>query len=154
MASKFLRRASALVALAVAVSGLTAAFPAAAQNLPPGSYGQSCFNLQLIDGTLIGNCRRGDGSIRGTSLPHAWHCHGDIANENGKLRCIEVVAPQPRVPNGSYLQNCINPHVVDGELFADCRKLDGYMRPSRLPAPWSCPGDIADLDGHLRCVVR
>jgi hypothetical protein len=151
MARKFLRRAAALVALAIGVSGLSAVSPAAAQGLPQGSYGQSCFNLQVIDGTLIGDCRRVDGSVRGTSLPHAWHCHGDIANENGRLRCIVVV--QPRVPGGSYLQTCGNAQMMGADLYAECRKLDGVIRQSRMPAPFSCPGDIANLDGHLRCVV-
>ena len=47
MARKILRRAAALVALAIGVSGLSAVSPAAAQGLPPGSYGQTCFNLQV-----------------------------------------------------------------------------------------------------------
>jgi hypothetical protein len=152
MARKFPRRAAVLVALAIGVSGLSAVSPAAAQNVPPGSYAQSCFNLQVIDGTLIGDCRRMDGSVRGTSLPHAWHCHGDIENRNGKLICVEIA--RPSVPGGSYVQSCGNAHIVEGELFADCRRLDGSIRPSRMPAPYSCPGDIANLDGHLRCVVR
>ncbi len=154
MARKFLGRAGALIALAIGLSGLAASGSAAAQGLPGGSYGQSCFNLQIIDGTLIGDCRRMDGSVRGTSLPHAWHCHGDIANENGRLRCLVVVQPQaPQAPAGSYLQSCGNAQIVGGELYAECRKLDGYVRQSRMPAPWNCPGDIANLDGHLRCVV-
>jgi hypothetical protein len=141
----------ALVVLLTLLAGISVVRPASAQGLPPGSYAQTCFNVQVIDGTLLANCRRINGSVRPTSLPHAYHCHGDISNQDGRLICLEE---RPRVPGGSYLQSCHNAQVVDDTLFADCLRMNQTVRQTRLPYPWRCPGDIANEDGHLRCFGR
>jgi hypothetical protein len=138
-----------LAVLLLGLAGVWMARPASAQELPPGSYMQSCFNFQVIDGTLLANCRRMSGGIRPTSLPRAYHCHGDIANQDGRLICIEE---RPRVPGGSYLQSCSNAQVVDDTLFADCLRMNQTVHQTRLPYPWRCHGDIANEDGHLRCL--
>jgi len=60
---------------------------ALAQNLPGGSYLQSCTNAAIADGTLVAQCRRVDQTYRMTSLPQAWQCQGRISNNDGRLEC-------------------------------------------------------------------
>jgi hypothetical protein len=151
MPHKLVHVASTLAALLIVLASVATTHPAAAQGFPPGTYAQSCFNIQILDGTLLANCRRVNGTVRPTSLPHAYHCHGDIANQDGRLICIEE---RPRVPGGTYLQSCVNAQIIDGTLFADCRRVNQTVRQSRLPYPWDCHGDIANEDGHLRCYGR
>jgi hypothetical protein len=77
--------------LAVATLALSALAVAArsaeAQALPGGSYQQSCTQAHWAGTTLAAECRAADGKMRGTGLPNANRCVGDIGNNNGQLQC-------------------------------------------------------------------
>ncbi|HEY1797784.1 MAG TPA: CVNH domain-containing protein [Stellaceae bacterium] len=60
-------------------------------------------------------------------------------------------AQAQRLPRGSYLQTCPEASVYRGRLTAVCRQRDGSFRQSQLPDVDRCVGDIANVDGRLRC---
>jgi len=70
--------------------------------LPPGSYVESCDNVRLDGATLKASCKKGSGKSATTELKNANQCRGDIANQNGALKCVTgppVAAPEkPIVP--------------------------------------------------------
>jgi CVNH domain-containing protein len=56
--------------------------------LPPGSYVESCDNVRLDGATLKAACRNEKGKSVATELKNANQCRGDIANQDGALKCI------------------------------------------------------------------
>lgn len=63
-------------------------------------------------------------------------------------------AAQWGVPSGSYRQTCANIQVRNGTLFANCQDTDGRWRSTVLPYVDDCVGDVANIDGQLRCNRR
>ncbi len=60
-------------------------------------------------------------------------------------------AQAQRLPRGSYLQTCPEANVYRGRLTAVCRRRDGSFQQSSLADVGRCVGDIANIDGRLRC---
>jgi len=54
---------------------------------PDGSYTQTCQNINMNGDTLQASCQKKNGKMKNTSLKNVNQCRGDIANDNGKLRC-------------------------------------------------------------------
>jgi hypothetical protein len=54
---------------------------------PRGSYVQTCQNITTSGYTLQASCQKKNGTWRQTSLANYNQC-SDIANNNGKLRCV------------------------------------------------------------------
>lgn len=80
-----------------------AAQTAAAQNIPPGSYQQSCANISFSGTTLKATCKDNSTSISvsqisKTAQPNASldlaHLCGEISNNNGKLVCLNNFGSQ------------------------------------------------------------
>src|SRR5689334_24274985 len=81
---------------------LLAATGEAAQ-LPPGSYQQSCHNA-YVDGSggkmkLYAECPDRQGRMEHSGIQF-MKCSGDIANQDGELRCVQG-ASGPSQNNGS-----------------------------------------------------
>jgi hypothetical protein len=131
------------LAAALALAGTV---PAAAQYAPPGSYQQSCVNIRTYGPNLQAACTAPNGQYITSSI-NLNACEGDIANNNGYLRCGGGGGGY--APGGSYQQSCVNVRVYGGELTAACTAPNGqYIRSSiRL----GCNGDIANNNGYLRC---
>ena len=55
-------------------------------NGPPGSYTQTCSNIQVNGNTLQASCQKRNGKMKNSSLRNFRDCR-DIQNDNGKLRC-------------------------------------------------------------------
>jgi len=55
------------------------------------------------------------------------------------------------LPRGSYLRTCPEANGYHGRLTAVCRRRDGSFRQSSLADVGRCVGDIANVDGILRC---
>jgi hypothetical protein len=55
--------------------------------LPPGSYIATCKDVKLQGTTLSATCNDGKDHWRSASLRDTNKCNGDIANQNGTLRC-------------------------------------------------------------------
>ena len=56
-----------------------------------------------------------------------------------------------QLPSGSYQQTCNNMQVNDSSLNASCRRQDGVWQSTTLANFDRCIGDIANLNGMLRC---
>lgn len=58
--------------------------------LPPGSYIATCKDVRLQGTTLLASCNDGKDHWLNASLRDANKCNGDIANQNGTLRCTAI----------------------------------------------------------------
>jgi hypothetical protein len=58
--------------------------------LPPGSYIATCKDVKLQGSMLSATCNDGKDHWRNATLRDANKCNGDIANQNGTLRCVPV----------------------------------------------------------------
>jgi hypothetical protein len=58
--------------------------------LPPGSYIATCKDVRLQGTTLTASCNDGKDHWLNASLRDANRCSGDIANQNGALRCVAI----------------------------------------------------------------
>ncbi|HEY2236868.1 MAG TPA: CVNH domain-containing protein [Candidatus Angelobacter sp.] len=58
--------------------------------LPPGSYIATCKDIQLLDTTLYATCQDSKGRWVKTGLRDVQKCNGDIANQNGTMRCTAL----------------------------------------------------------------
>jgi len=58
--------------------------------LPPGSYIATCKDVKLQGSILTATCNDGKDHWRSTSMRDANKCNGDIANQNGTLRCTAI----------------------------------------------------------------
>ncbi len=58
--------------------------------LPPGSYIATCRDVRLQGSTLYATCNDGKDHWLSASLRDVQKCSGDIANQNGTLRCVPV----------------------------------------------------------------
>ena len=60
---------------------------AAAQQVPPGSYQQTCREIGMNGNNLFATCQDTGGNWRSTQLPEVQSCSSQIVNDNGSLRC-------------------------------------------------------------------
>jgi hypothetical protein len=58
--------------------------------LPPGSYIASCRDVRVQGTTLYATCNDGKDHWLSASLRDVQKCNGDIANQNGALRCTAL----------------------------------------------------------------
>lgn len=129
---------------------------AQAQEIPPGSYQQTCNNISVDRGTLYATCQDLDGNWRNSELREFRRCSSEISNESGNLHCV-LANYQPgwrgRAPRGSYLETCRDIEVRGHDLFAHCQERDGDWRDARLDHWNRCSGDISNDNGRLRCTA-
>jgi len=115
-----LMRAFAITALLMT----NVAWPAAAAEIPPGGYQNSCTNIQvqkLLGGSgrnLTASCQKKSGKYVDAILP--LPCAGDIQNRNGKLICVPGDNPFGP-PDGSYQTMCKNVSMAGPILRGRCR---------------------------------
>jgi|SRR5271166_2951829 len=85
------------VCAALLITGSMFLQSANAQSTPEGSYRASCTDVRVEDQhrTLTAVCRIADGREQRTSLTDVDRCVGDIANDDGALKCNhgEPMAP-------------------------------------------------------------
>lgn len=56
--------------------------------LPPGSYISTCKEIRMKGTTLYASCNNGKDHWLNAEMHEANRCSGDIANQNGALRCV------------------------------------------------------------------
>lgn len=74
-----------MVALTIAL--WTPGMTANAQQVPSGSYQQTCQNIGVRGDTLYASCRNVNGGWQNTELRDYNRCNGQIENVDGNLRC-------------------------------------------------------------------
>lgn len=131
--------------------------------LPQGSYQQTCRDARIDGDHLEARCRDKDGQWRNTYVDLRG-CRGDIANNDGNLRCEDRGGWQGGgygqggrwgggLPQGSYQQTCQDIRMNGDLLEARCRETDGDMRNTSINYR-SCRGDILNVNGNLTCDNR
>jgi hypothetical protein len=126
------------------------------QGPPPGSYRESCANIQMRDGSLFANCQDTEGRWRSTVLPYAYDCVGDVNNINGELRCNRRGDWRERdsLPRGSYRETCRDIRMRGDSLTARCQAVNGRWVRTSLNDVGRCIGEIVNDDGYLQCGRR
>lgn len=146
---------------------------ASSQNIPSGSYQNSCQNIDADWQRLSAVCRKRDGQWNYSTLEDYRRCRGDIANDNGRLVCRDGGGYNDDdgyhddggynddgyndpdwTPRGSYQQSCRRIEADRNSLTAECRDRNGRWRYTELENYNRCRGDIANIDGMLRCERR
>jgi hypothetical protein len=122
--------------------------PAAAQYAPGGTYQQSCVNVRVYGGTLQASCTAPSGQYITSSINIGACGGGDIANNNGYLRCGGG-GGGGYAPSGSYQQSCVNIRVYGNELSGSCTAPNGQRIQSTTNL--GCNGDIVNRNGYLAC---
>lgn len=103
-----------------------------AQALPPGSYQQSCENIELIGTTLRAMCEGAPPYVM-TSLDNATTCSAPIENIQGNLVCPTQRMPNAVIPDGPYSASCKNIQLIGGfYLDAICPNFAGNYLQSQL----------------------
>ncbi|MEM7008204.1 MAG: CVNH domain-containing protein [Thermodesulfobacteriota bacterium] len=116
--------------------------------IPPGSYKETCKDIQVMTGGLLwAQCKKADGNYE-TSTLRSNQCEGDISNNNGVLTCKKRQGKRP--PSGSYESSCKDIRVSDGKLKASCERADGSWNNTKLNYK-KCKGDISNNNGELSC---
>lgn len=123
---------------------------------PPGSYAQTCANIQMRQGTLFANCQDTEGRWRSSVLPAAYDCVGDVTNINGELRCNrrENWRDADDLPRGSYRETCRDIRRRGDSLTAKCQTMSGRWNRTALNDIGRCVGEIVNDDGNLQCGRR
>ena len=148
-----MRSSRTLDFLAIMVLLGCAAFSAAQQANPEGTYQQTCSDISVKKGTLYAKCQDEKGKSQSAKLSHYEKC-SDIANKNGKLEGAGAEkAAAPSQPAGSYTDSCKNIQMKRTTLHAVCKSLDGRELPTSLKDANRCAEGVANINGILGCEV-
>jgi hypothetical protein len=145
-----------------------------------GSFLQTCAPVYVRGDFLRARCQTVNGGWVWSSLNDFDDCHGDIANQNGQLRCMargdrdeayrdhdhdgdrdrdgdhdrDRDRDRDRVrpaPNGSYAQTCRDIHMQGDRLNATCETVNRRWISTSLDDVYRCRGDISNNNGQLTC---
>lgn len=143
-----------LAAVALAVGSLGG--KCAAQNVPSGTYQQSCKDIRVNGDTLQARCEDNSRHWRTTELSDFYQCSGDITNVNGTLTCDRSQSNygQTGVPAGSYQQSCRDIRRRGNRLEARCEDGNRNWNSTSLDNVDRCTSDITNVNGTLQCERR
>jgi CVNH domain len=133
--------------IALAIFALTMVLSSAADDIPPGTYRDTCRNIKMHHDRLQAKCQTSQGNWVNTSLEDADRCVGDITNVEGQLTCNKNSSP----PSGTYLQTCRDVRVRYNTLWARCQTSSGQWVDTSLNNISQCGGGIVNIEGQLRC---
>ena len=124
-----------------------------AQSNPPGSYQQTCRNIDFHDDVLVANCQDSTGHWQSAQLRDVQSCRSDIINDDGALRCSRSGGVAAGLPGGSYTQSCQDVRQHGDDLQARCPTANGDWKDTKLDDYNKCRGEIVNDNGKLRCVT-
>jgi hypothetical protein len=124
-----------------------------AQSNPPGSYQQTCRNIDFHDNVLAANCQDSTGRWQSALLRDVQSCRSDIINDDGALRCSRSGGVAAGLPGGSYTQSCQDVHAHGDDLQARCPTANGDWKDTKLDDYNKCRGEIVNDNGKLRCIT-
>jgi len=135
-----------------------AALPAQAQQVIPGSWGQSCRDGTVTGDVMRAECRTADGHWRYSQLDLDNCRGGAVANANGYLVCETGYVANygtgysgAYFPPGSWSASCNNARIEGDDLVAVCRDRAGNGILTRLDLD-RCPGGpVVNTNGILSC---
>jgi hypothetical protein len=109
--------------------------------IPAGSYKDTCKDISVENGILKATCLTRDGQDSPTELLSFKDC-AEITNNNGSLEC--------QLPPRSYKNTCKNIRVENGVLKASCAKNNGQYKVTDLSNFKDCKL-IDNVNGSLFC---
>jgi hypothetical protein len=124
-----------------------------AQSTPPGSYQQTCRNIDFHDDALTATCQDSSGHWQNALLRDVQGCRSDIINDDGALRCSKGTGVAAGFPAGSYTQSCQDVHPHGDDLEARCPTASGDWKNTKLDDYNKCRGEIVNDNGKLRCIT-
>ena len=135
------------------------ATPAATQeNVPSGSYQQTCTDISIKNGNLYAKCQDAKGKPHSAKLSRYEKCSSEIVNKNGSLQCSHAPGSPARaaaeLPPGPYVESCRNARMKGNTLSAVCKSADGSERPVSLKEANRCSQGVINLNGILSCAVN
>ncbi|MCU1255449.1 MAG: hypothetical protein JWM83_1748 [Candidatus Angelobacter sp.] len=134
--------------------------------IPGGSYAQTCQDVRIQGNDLEARCQTVNGDWRTTRLSSFDRCGGDIANDDGRLRCAGSGygyggqrnddddynrSSGGYQGNNSYTQTCRDVRRQGDTLEAVCQSRDGDWHRTTLNDYRDCRGQIVNDGGNLRC---
>jgi len=122
----------------------------AAQDIPPGTYQQTCRDIKMKGDSLRAKCQTSSRRWIKTRLDDVDRCAGDITNIEGQLTCDKNNAP----PQGTYLQTCRDVRMRYNTLWASCQTRDGGWVNTSLNNFSQCSQGIGNNNGQLVCGWR
>jgi hypothetical protein len=120
---------------------------AAVDDYPAGTYQETCKNIRMRGDTLYARCKNRDNRWVNTWLRDADRCVGELTNVDGRLVCGRIGS----VPSGDYSETCRDIRIRFNTLYARCQTRDGDWVRTSLDGFTRCTGNIANVDGQLRC---
>jgi hypothetical protein len=123
-----------------------------AQSIPPGSYQQTCRNIDFHDDVVSATCQDSTGRWQSAQLRDVQSCRSDIINDDGALRCSRSGGVAAGLPQGSYTQSCQDVRQHGDDLEARCPTTNGDWKDTKLDDYNKCRGEIVNDNGKLRCV--
>jgi hypothetical protein len=139
-----------------------------AEQLPRGTYQQTCRECTISKGKLTCSCPGRNGAWSRSTI-QARSCPDAIRNQDGVLSCRgqglavppvdtpPYTPPAPRpieyresLPVGPYQQACRECTISSGKLTCSCPERNGSWSRSTIQAR-SCPDAIRNQDGVLSC---
>lgn len=124
-----------------------------AQSMPPGSYQQTCRNIDFHDDVLAATCQDSTGRWQSALLRDVQSCRSDIINDDGALRCSRSGGVAAGLPGGSYTQSCQDVRQHGDDLEARCPTANGDWKDTKLDDYNKCRGEIVNDNGKLRCIT-
>src|SRR5215469_8785053 len=130
--------------IVLAIFALVTVLSGSSQDIPPGTYRDSCRNIKMRGDQLRARCQTSQGNWVKTSLNSVDRCVGDITNVEGQLTCSQNSGP----PEGTYTQSCKNIRVRYNTLYARCKTMNGQWVDTSLSDYNRCSGGIGNFDGQ------
>ena len=134
--------------------------------IPGGSYAQTCQDVRIRGNDLEARCQTANGDWRTTRLSSFDRCGGDIANDNGSLRCTgSGYGYGGRRGDDDYNRGYVGGYQGNNSYTQTCRDVRrrgryafGCMPVTRwrlaqttLNDYQDCRGQIVNDGGNLRC---
>ena len=123
---------------------LTTTISFSQNNLPAGSYTQTCRDCSYSNYTLNCRCKPRSSPHIETSLFVKYCAHNTIENLDGHLRCKAECA------SGSYFQTCRNCSCGTDSMSCECEKKNHHFKQTSISLR-NCNGAISNCDGNLKC---
>ncbi|MCU1234346.1 MAG: hypothetical protein JWP63_2313 [Candidatus Solibacter sp.] len=117
--------------------------------IPPGTYVNSCANIQVTPTSITAFCTTQDRRGRTSSIADPGACRTPIENIDGFLACAKGNAAPPI---GTYHDSCHDVVVTGTVLSASCRRGDGGYQQSSVNFA-NCASSVSNNQGSLACVI-
>jgi hypothetical protein len=145
-------RTFSLILITAACVGLAMRAPASANNIPSGSFSDTCNAIQVIGDNLNANCEDISGNWHLTQADIGSCPSRSFANVDGGLVCGRGgYGISQDLPLGSWRASCSTGSKNNGILSANCDTGSGSWRDSSLNLN-DCPGRVVDNNnGYLVC---